>query len=101
MPVVVVTDDAAVAGQFKNDPLAVVIGAGGKVEEAAGKAAAAGAGPALAPDQAVAWAIRAANASRLLSITANSVYDLKRVQPALVEALNNTSPDVQLAAAKA
>ncbi|MFB3890414.1 MAG: hypothetical protein ACE15C_00175 [Phycisphaerae bacterium] len=101
MPVVVVTDDAAVAGQFKNDPLAVVVGTGGNVADAAAKAAAAGAGPALAPEQAVAWAVRAANAARLLSITSNTVYDLKRIQPALIEALNNTSPEVQLAAAEA
>jgi HEAT repeat protein len=59
-----------------------------------------GAAP-LAAEQAAVWSIRAAEAVRLLGMTANTVYDISRARAALVAVLADKNTEVMLAAARA
>ena len=60
-----------------------------------------GAGTPLTTDQAAAWAVRAAQAIRLLGLTCNKVFDVSRAATTLIETLNDPRTIVQLAAAEA
>ncbi len=58
-------------------------------------------GKPLPPDQATLWAVRAAGCLKLLATTRNPVYDLTEATRALIAALKDKRPEVQIAAAEA
>lgn len=97
---IVVTQDEAFAAQFKGDASTTVIGAADKLADALAKSSKA-AGEPLAGEQMNLWAIRAADAAKVLALTNNNVFDLNRLRPALIEALKSPAAEVQLAAAGA
>ena len=71
------------------------------VTAAVGKAMQLGAGKPMSPEDASAWAVKAADAIRLLGLTNNPVLDLKYTRPSLIESLADKRGEVQVAAAGA
>ena len=55
----------------------------------------------LTPDEAAQWAVKAAEAIRLLALTKNGVYDVNRALDSLLAALEDERPAVRVAAAQA
>jgi hypothetical protein len=102
VPVIAATGGATLRQVAERDERVVVLGVDADPNAIAGvieKATAMGTGVPLTPEQASAWASRAAGAIRRLALTGNPVYDLSRTLPALQRALGHDSADVQIAVA--
>lgn len=70
------------------------------LELAIAQATAAGAGgQSLTPEEAAAWALRAAQTLEMLANTNNPVFDLSRAEPALIDSLRSPRTEQQVAAA--
>ena len=109
LPVVVLARPAetmAAKALAKSDPLVTVLRAdkvdANAVAELVKKMHADAAGPTpLTPEQGAEWAIRAANALRVLAQTKNPVYDLTVATKSLIAALKDKRDPVRIAAAGA
>jgi HEAT repeat protein len=103
LPVVIVSDvskDRQLAQKDKRVRLAATAAAE-PIAAALAEAAKVGAGEAMTPEGAAAWAARAAESLYLLGLTRNQVYDITRSRQALVTALDDTREPVRLAAGAA
>lgn len=102
VPGVVLTDEPKVREKYRTESLLEFMPAGGKLPDVLGKLLGKGtAGEALPAEQSAAWILRVCEAARLLALTNNTVYDLVRLRPALIENLGSANAEVQVAAAKA
>jgi len=72
-----------------------------EVKAAAAEALALGVGRALSPEEALNWAVTAAEKIRMLGLTGNKAFNITLTQPALIQALGDKRAQVQIAAAKA
>jgi hypothetical protein len=100
MPVIVAGEDAALSDMVKSDSRIVMLD-NQKIADALAVVSKIAASAPLSAEQMNNWTIRAAGAAGLLALTNNSVYDLTRIRPALIDALSSGNVEVQLAVAKA
>lgn len=100
MPVIVAGEDPNLRNMVKSDPRIVMLESK-SIAEALARAGKISAGEPMTPQQMNIWAVRAADAIALLALTNNPTFELARLRPALIEALNSASVEVQLASAKA
>jgi hypothetical protein len=103
VPAVVNRGGSAMQQIAEQDGRMVLLDAGVNDSDAIGKALSdavgLSAGQPLSPDQAVAWAIRAAKAIQVVALCPNITYDVQRSVDALVVAANGDAPELQIAAA--
>ncbi|HAU38391.1 MAG TPA: hypothetical protein DCX07_11850 [Phycisphaerales bacterium] len=101
VPVVVASETPAVRALAEKDKRIVLLAEDADVAKTLGDAVALGPGAPMDEAEAEAWAIRAAEAVRMLGLTGTKVFNLVLVRDALVSALSDKRQAVQVAAAKA
>ncbi|MCD4824054.1 MAG: hypothetical protein K8S55_05565 [Phycisphaerae bacterium] len=106
MPIVVTKPTAQMNSLAAKDGKIVIlnptkIGDEAAVAKALAKAMALSAGKALSEDEALAWAIRAANAIRTVGERDKSIYNLRRTVDSLSAAAGSKSAKLQIAASRA
>lgn len=104
IPVVIASGAKKATDLAARDKRVVVIPASadadriGEALNAAGKLAA---GAPMETDEATEWAVKAAEAVRLMGLTRNSVYDISRLEGTLIETLDDERGEVRVAVAEA
>jgi hypothetical protein len=99
---VVALDSSQTRRLAKQDGRTVILeDDGDKMADAIAKAIELGAGAPLSEAEAAQWAVRACKSIHQLGVTRNDAYAIGRIRPALIEALNADSAEVQKAAAMA
>jgi hypothetical protein len=104
-PVVAVGSGSKLAVLAKKDTMMVIASSvGDKAEpvvEAVSKASGLAKGKTLSPEEASKWAVRAAEAIRLLGLTGNKVYSITRAETTLIQSLADKRDAVSISAAGA
>jgi len=101
MPIVLVGKGPKLAELAHKDGRTILMAPAGNPADALAEALKLGAGVVITPAKATEWAVRAAEAIRLLGITGNKVLDISLTRKALLEALGDKRAKVQVAAAGA
>ncbi len=104
MPVVIVSDGKKAGDLAASDKRVVAIPASADADRIAKTLAVTtglAAGAPMDADEATEWAVKAAEAIRLLGITRNGVYDISRLEGTLIETLDDERGPVRVAAAEA
>ena len=104
LPIVIISETERFRALAKADSRIRLVSATAtaeQVKQAVGEAVRASAGIPLSAAEATQWAVRSADAVRKLGLTRTTVYRIVRCRPALVAALKDPRPEVQVAAAGA
>jgi HEAT repeat protein/CheY-like chemotaxis protein len=104
LPIVIAAQTERFQAEAKSDPRIRLVSSTATAAELA-KAVAdvvqTSAGAPLGPEEAMQWAVRSALALRNLGLTGNTVLEISRARPSLIEALGDPRPDVKVSSAAA